>query len=440
MATGSRSGSSIGRGIPVLAILLVVVAVHVSILWGFGGYKETVPAVANPLETVFRQPQGSPVKLVFIHHSTGENWLADDNGGLGIALRDNNYFVSDTNYGWGPEAIGDRTDIGHWYDWFAGPNRETYLDALYGESAQHSSYSRLASDPGGPNAIVMFKSCFPNSNLGGSPNDPPTSGDNPLRGQDAGSQYMTVGNAKGIYNDLLAYFASHQEKMFIAITAPPLASSETDATSANNARAFNNWLVNNWLAQYPYNNVAVFDFYNVLTSNGGNANTNDLGVESGNHHRLWNGAIQHIQTVNNNMSAYPSDPYDSHPSPAGNQKATAEFVGFLNTVFSLWHGQGLWHEAVDLGNGWKWVNWFGYLNTNYDPWIYHEDHGWLYPFGTSTADLVFWDPQMNAFWWTTQTQYPYVYRFSDGAWLYYQVGSSDPRWFYNYSQGAWESN
>jgi len=35
-----------------------------------------------------------------------------------------------------------------------------------------------------------------------------------------------------------------------------------------------NWLVNDWLAGYPYNNVAVFDFYNVLTSNGGNTNTN----------------------------------------------------------------------------------------------------------------------------------------------------------------------
>ncbi len=46
-------------------------------------------------------PLAQPVKLIFIHHSCGENWLDDTNGGLGIALRDNNYFVSDTNYGWG---------------------------------------------------------------------------------------------------------------------------------------------------------------------------------------------------------------------------------------------------------------------------------------------------------------------------------------------------
>lgn len=63
-------------------------------------------------------PPSSTVNLVFIHHSTGENWLNDDNGGLGLALLDNNYFVSDTNYGWGPDSIGDRTDIGNWWEWF----------------------------------------------------------------------------------------------------------------------------------------------------------------------------------------------------------------------------------------------------------------------------------------------------------------------------------
>ena len=117
-------------------------------------------------------PPASPVKLIFIHHSCGENWLADDNGGLGIALHDNNYFVSDTNYGWGPDGIGSSTDIPDWYDWFRGPDSATYLAALYSESEQHSTYSRLATDPGGPNRIIMFKSCYPNSALTGDPSDP----------------------------------------------------------------------------------------------------------------------------------------------------------------------------------------------------------------------------------------------------------------------------
>lgn len=282
-------------------------------------------------------PPANAVKLIFIHHSTGENWLADENGGLGLALRNNNYFVSDTNYGWGPGAIGDLTDIGYWWTWFCGSQSSTYLSALYSESGQNSGgYSRLAADPGGENEIVLFKSCFPNSHLGGSSSAPATTGQNPLRGQDASSEYMTVANAKGIYNDLLTYFVTRQDKLFIAITAPPLGANDTDADHAANARAFNNWLVNDWLDTYPYNNVAVFDFYNVLTSNAGNASQNDAGTATGNHHRWWNNAVQHLQTVAYNMAAYPSDAWDSHPTAAGNQKATTEFVPLLNYYYSRW--------------------------------------------------------------------------------------------------------
>lgn len=162
------------------------------------------PAARGPLAPAARgdslaaladnpNPPASPVKLIFIHHSTGENWLADGDGGLGLALRDNNYFVSDTNYGWGPDNIGDNTDIGHY------------------------------------------------------------------------------------------------------------------------------WLVNDWLDGYEHNNVAVFDFYNVLTSNGGNRNSNDLGWESGNHHHWWNRAVQYLQTVSNNYSAYRGGSGGgSHPTAPGN--------------------------------------------------------------------------------------------------------------------------
>ena len=61
-------------------------------------------------------PPAQPVKLIFIHHSTGENWLTDGYGDLGRTLAENNYFVSDTNYGWGPDSIGDRTELHNlWY-------------------------------------------------------------------------------------------------------------------------------------------------------------------------------------------------------------------------------------------------------------------------------------------------------------------------------------
>jgi hypothetical protein len=298
------------------------------------------PVPENPLAQPVDQALNpaspeKPVKLIFIHHSSGENWLADESGGLGLALMRNNYFVSDTNYGWGPDSIGDTTDIGNWWTWFVGPDRDRYMEALFNESGQNSSYSRLENDPGGENMIIMFKSCFPNSALGGNPNDPPMMADNPLRGQDSSSEYHTVANAKGIYNDLLPYFRSRPDKLFILITAPPLGDFGTDSQQAANARALNSWLVEEWLRDYQPENVAVFDFYNVLTSNGGDTDTNDAGGESGNHHRFWNGAIQYITDQGNDYSAYAAND-DSHPSSAGNQKATAEFTSLLNIFYHRW--------------------------------------------------------------------------------------------------------
>jgi hypothetical protein len=122
----------------------------------------------------------------------------------------------------------------------------------------------------------------------------------------------------------------------VIITAPPLVASETDATHAANARAFNWWLVNDWLDGYAHTNVAVFDFYNVLTSNGGNWHTHDLGSSTGNHHRYRAGAIEHITNQGGNTAAYPDGGNDSHPSPAGNQKATGEFVPLLNIYYHRW--------------------------------------------------------------------------------------------------------
>jgi len=285
-------------------------------------------------------PPPTAVKLIFIHHSTGGNWLADPaanelGGDLGRVLMENNYFVSATNYGWGPFNIGDRTDIGHWWEWFNGPLSAVYQRALYKESEQNTgdfgAWPRLAQDPGGENVIVMFKSCFPNSALQGSPDDRiPPIGENPLRGEAAGSEHHTLANAKGIYIELLEAFRSQPDKLFIVISAPPL----SDPAWGANARAFNDWLIHDWLDGYTLPNVAVFDYYNVLTSNGGDSKTNDLDREEGNHHRWRQGSLQHVQTVQNDSLAYPS--WDDHPNRAGNQKATQEFVAWLNVQYNIW--------------------------------------------------------------------------------------------------------
>jgi hypothetical protein len=192
-------------------------------------------------------------------------------------------------------------------EWFRSDGTPTYMDALFNESGQHSGYTRTLSDPGGENQIIMFKSCFPNSALGGNPNDPPGTYED-----------MTVSGAKYVYNQILQYFATRPDKLFVVITAPPL----SDPTYAANARAFNQWLVDDWLREnnYTQNNVVVFDFYNVLT-----------GPDA--HHRYNNGSIEHAVGGSNTLQ-YPSG--DDHPSEQGSRKATEEFIPLLNVFYNRW--------------------------------------------------------------------------------------------------------
>lgn len=293
------------------AILCMALAVVLAWAGGAGGvqaYSVREHPVSMYQVPDDPNPPGEVVRLIFIHHSCGENWLRDDNGGLGQALAQNNYFVSDTNYGWGPDSIGDNTDIPNWVDWFRGPESPRYLDALYRENGQNSEYERPLADPGGENRVIMFKSCFPNSELEGNPADPPAPGDG-----------LTVSNAKYVYNDLLNYFATRPDKLFVAITAPPV----QNPANAANARAFNLWLVQEWLASYPLPNVAVFDFYNVLT-------------HRDNHHRFVNGQIEYVTSNGRGTSAYASSSDDDHPNSAGNRKATDEFVPLLNIFYHRW--------------------------------------------------------------------------------------------------------
>ena len=107
--------------------------------------------------------------LIFIHHSCGQNWLND---GLHDALLAKDYIDerNDITYGTDippdngrPDSLaptpGDKTDMNHWILWF-----NDYLNGVKAHGAED-----------GYNRIIMFKSCFPNSNItsdGAEPGDP----------------------------------------------------------------------------------------------------------------------------------------------------------------------------------------------------------------------------------------------------------------------------
>ena len=275
-------------------------------------------------------PPASPVRLVFAHPTDGTNWLRTDNGVLGDILGANNYYVRDVSLGWNaPQnpGIGSRTDIGYWYTWFADTTmqgngvsvRDNITGALYITDSQVASFTPIA-DPGGTNDIVLIMSSYINSgvkpDIGGLPSA--------LYGQPAANAAHTLPNCQEVYRQILAYFKTQRDKLFVVVTAPPLVLTQSWLTDAANARTLNNWLVNTWLAagDWEKKNVAVFDFFTVLT-------------HVDNHHRLQAGVIEHITANGDNFSDFGSGG-DSTPSQAGNARGTAEFPALLNIAYNRW--------------------------------------------------------------------------------------------------------
>jgi hypothetical protein len=301
-------------------------------------------------EILNSNPPAEKVKLVFIHHSTGEDWL--NKGDLRKELNKNNYYVVETNYDWGPinlevndgNPIGYYTDVGYWYDWFLGPHRDIYLSALY--NSEYTTQENSIDDPNGEAEIVMFKSCFSSLQvIYGNPDDLPLpKGEkNPIYGKGCMDDWAyTVSNIKGLYRDLLDYFQTCQDKLFIIITTPPSLEINVGKELASLLRGVNNYLVHDLLKDYPYNNVFIFDYYNTLTSNGGNYLKNDLDSLTGNHHRFREGKIELNINYKNDCLAYGTDtdgddiPDDNHPNLEGHKKATYEFVPLLNIIYNRW--------------------------------------------------------------------------------------------------------
>jgi hypothetical protein len=323
----------------------------------------------NSISCVDTSVPHSPVRLVFVHHSCGDNWLDTGNGNLGDELGANNYFVRDTYYGWDATEntdIGSSTDIGHWYTWFAdltvqnnGTNRhENIMNSLYETDSKHAAYdSSMCSDPGGENEVIMIKSCYPNSNVRDNNSTVPSD----LYGNAYNVSAHTLSNCMVVYNRVLDYMKTREDKMFIVVTAPPLLASSTSPQHADNARTLNNWLVNDWLqdANWENRNVYVFDFYNVLT-------------ETNNHHRINAGSIEHINSNGDNYAGPYCSGSDNHPTSEGNRKATCEFVPLLNVFYNRWMTR---RDSVDTDGDRLPDRWEEHFLGGKEPWPEEDPDG-----------------------------------------------------------------
>lgn len=266
--------------------------------------------------------------LVFLHHSCGSNWLS---AGLHSALLAKEYIDerNDITYGttMSPDAgrpaslggtPGNNTNMNHWILWF-----NDYLESVKGHDCAD-----------GYNRVIMFKSCYPISNISSDGTEPgdPFSGSQTLTNYKAVYQHPdgpgnTYTNDSHTYKPLEDVFAENPDVLFIPVTAPPRHYAPSDATNdaeAHRARLFNNWLKNEWLASYAaanpgLNNVAVFDWFGFLAY-----------------------ADDHAEHPNRLKAEYGGESGNSHPNNAANVASTEVFAttpdNFIDAAWNSFSG------------------------------------------------------------------------------------------------------
>lgn len=263
--------------------------------------------------------------LVFIHHSCGYNWL---NHSLHDALLAKDYIDERNDIFYGttmssdpgrPASLGgtpgDNTNMNHWILWF-----NDYLEGVKSHDAAT-----------GFNRIIMFKSCYPISNIGGNGTEPgdPFSSSRTLANYRAVYRHPsgpgnTYSHDSYTYKPLEDIFAENPDVLFIPVTAPPLHYTATTDENAHRARLFNNWLKNDWLASYNVahpglNNVAVFDWFDVL------AHPDD-----------------HPDHPNRLKGEYGGASGNSHPNSAANAYSTQVFAtdpdNFIDNAWNAFSG------------------------------------------------------------------------------------------------------
>jgi len=238
------------------------------------GCNRSVPEAFTSLTLDPGKDPGPPERgltMVWHHHSTGDDLLK---GGLLAALRADNIAFFDINYGEatvGEYVIGDRTDPPDFPKNFNTPKYFNVIKGweLKGPKKQHD--------------IIMFKSCFPASNI-----------------TDDGM----LGKYKEYYESMLPTFKAHPDILFIAMSTPPLMKGNTTPENAARARQWARWVTTQWAKGVA--NVQVFDLFNALAIVEGKPDQNTLVPQFG------------------------AGKYDSHPSPAGARAVTRLFIPWFN--------------------------------------------------------------------------------------------------------------
>ena len=194
-------------------------------------------------------PMKGPVRIVFLHHSTGGKvW----EGGVPEALAAYNA-AHGTRYQIVPLVYPDTSGGYPWanypYDYWNLWVQHTGERQAKGEMNLDQLAARYD--------VIVFKHCFPVSGIGSDSESLPPR---------VSSEARTAANYRLQYAALKARMRQFPDKRFIVWTGAALTEKETDPKTAQRARQFFDWVKKTW--DEPGDNIYVWDFWDLETEGG----------------------------------------------------------------------------------------------------------------------------------------------------------------------------
>jgi parallel beta-helix repeat protein len=225
---------------------------------------------------------GDYTDLVFLHHSVGRGLINE--GDVRELLNQKGYSFWDHDYNFiglvAPDGTRTRTSYGIPGGQGGGDTDPEGLAVLFAQPVHRppdNAFSRLMQ-----HEVLIFKSCFTSNSI---------------------ASQRELKQQKNAYLDMRDVIATHPDKVFIFLTAPPLHPLATTQDEAARARALANWLTSDaFSASHP--NLFVFDLFDLLAD----------------------------PATNMLKSDYQCDPNekDSHPNPSAYETIGPLFVDFVD--------------------------------------------------------------------------------------------------------------
>ena len=276
-----------------IAVIVVVGIVFVT-LYGRRAWRWLKGRLAGPLpvSTEVIESEGTYTNVIFLHHSTGHNLIAQ--GNVRALFTEKGYVFWDHDYNTigltRPDGTRTQTSY-HIPETTPGlsgggntdPEGLVVLFAQPVYDPPDNAFSRLLQ-----HEVLIFKSCFPNS---------------AIKSEGMLQQH------KSWYLQMRDVIDQHPDRVFIFLTTPPLHPGATTPEDAARARTLADWLGSDeFLGSQP--NLFVFDFFDLLAD----PETNMLRAE------------------------YQGDPHnaDSHPNELANRTIGPLFVDFVDQAIAIY--------------------------------------------------------------------------------------------------------